>query len=77
MWAEVFLPRVPFDIKQVSQAVANAAGVHETTTFVVEQRRAISEAGTDVVDEPGQHQAQASEHRHPPGPGIDPFVALP
>jgi hypothetical protein len=57
-----------FEIEQAGQPVADSAAVEPAAALVAEQRRAVTEPGTDLLQIPHQDQVQAIEHRHPPRP---------
>ena len=55
-------------VEQAGQAVADRAAVDPAAALVAEQRRAVTEPGTDFLQIPPQDQVQAIQHRHPPRP---------
>src|ERR1035441_2652891 len=57
-----------FQVEQAGQPVADCAAVDSAAAFVAEQRRALTEPGTDLIEIPPQDQVQAIQHRHPPRP---------
>src|SRR5690348_16177718 len=57
----------PLQVEQAGQAVAVRAAVDPAAALVAEQRRAVTEPGTDLLQIP-QAQVQAIQHRYPPRP---------
>jgi hypothetical protein len=55
-------------VEQAGQPVADRAAVDPAAALVAEQRRAVTEPGTDLLQIPPQDQVQAVQHRHPPRP---------
>ena len=55
-------------VEQAGQPVADPAPLDPAAALVAEQRPAVTEPGTDLLQIPPQDQVQAIQHRYPPRP---------
>jgi hypothetical protein len=60
--------RTAFQLKQVTQPVADRAPVQPAAALIAKQRRRSRKPGTHIIGEPAQDQVQPVQHRHPPRP---------
>src|SRR5436190_17517003 len=65
-----FAASSPLQVEQAGQPVADRAAVDPPAALVAEQRRAVAEPGTDLLQIPPQDQVQAVQPRHPPRPWV-------